>query len=271
MVTVIVGPGLNTDTRMVGGPSPVRLDPEQRSWVTDCLAKSGLGAALAPRLIDLIDHSIAIFLAARACPPGTDREVHDALRKLWLLAHEEDPPVKILRGRIARVPPKALSYIGSRAIHLIPRLFPGQSMDPDFVTWAANASGPDLVKAMRTLAANGGRVVPGRSRGGGKRSKSKLEPVIGGQVRGIAETAPSGGRPPHADQDTLVMHLAIDWYRATDQPPEDGRSDATGFGELVHSVFDWLCEPGATQALRRYWREVNSAKKTKVSGRQEIR
>ena len=256
---------------MIGEPPSFRLDPELRSWVADCLTKSGLGAALAPQLIDLIEHSIAIFLAAQACPPGTDREVHDALRELWLLAHEEDPPVGVLRGRIARLPPKALSYIGSRAVHLIPRLFPGQSVDPGFVTWAANASGPDLVEALRTLTAVGGRIVPGRSRGNGKRSRSKLEPVIGEQVRGIAETAPSGGRPPHEDQDTLVMHLAIDWCRATGQPPNQGRSDATGFGELVHSVFDWLGELGATQALRRYWRIVNSAEKTQIPGGEEIR
>ena len=197
--------------------------------------------------------------------------MHDALRELWFLAHEEDPPVAVLRGRVARLPPKALSYIVSRAVHLIPRLFPGQSVDPDFVTWAANATGPDLVKALCTLTANGGRIVPGRSRGGGKRSKSKLEPVIGGQVRGIAETAPSGRRPPHEDQDTLVMLLAIDWCQATGQRPAEGRSDATGFGELVHSVFDWLDEAGATQALRRYWGVVNSAEKTQNPGGEEIR
>jgi hypothetical protein len=196
--------------------------------------------------------------------------VHDALRELWLLAHEEDPPVGVLRARIARLPPKALSYIGSRAVHLIPRLFPGQSVDSGFVTWAAKASGPDLVMALRTLTAIGGRIVPGRSRGGGKRSKSKLEPVIGKQVRGIGETAPSGGRPPDTDQDTLVMHLAIDWYQATGRPPEKGRSDATGFGELVHSVFDWLGDHGATQALRRYWTTVKSAKVRPITGGFEI-
>jgi hypothetical protein len=67
------------------------------------------------------------------------------------------------------------------------------------------------------------------------------------------------------------MHLAIDWCRATGQPPDQGRSDATGFGELVHSVFDWLGELGATQALRRYWRMVNSVGKTHAPGGEEIR
>ena len=128
-----------------------------------------------------------------------------------------------------------------------------------------------LVEALRVLSADGGRIVPGRSRGGGKRSKSRLEPRISRQVRGTGTMAPTGGRPKNADQDTLVMHLAIDWYQATGERPEQGRSDATGFGELVHSVFDWLGELGATQALRRYWPIVNSAEKAQIPGGEEIR
>ena len=56
------------------------------------------------------------------------------------------------------------------------------------------------------------------------------------------------------------MNVAMDWFVATKEPPTAGRSDHTGFGELVHCIFDWLNEPGATQVLRRYWKEVLSAK-----------
>jgi hypothetical protein len=249
----------------------VLLDTEQRNWVSDCLKKAGLDASAGSHLTGLIEGSIAIFLAARTCPAGTDREAHDALRELWFMAHEKDSPIGQLRARVERLPAKALSYIDSRAAHVVPRLFPGQSADSGFQAWARNADGPDLVEALRTLSADGGRIVPGRSRGRGKRSKGKLEPMIGAQVRGIGETAPKGGRPAHANQDNLVMHLAIDWCKATGQSPEDGRSDTTGFGEVVHSVFDWVGEPGATQALRRYWTAVKSAKMTPIPGGMVIR
>jgi hypothetical protein len=211
-----------------------------------------------------------LFLAARARPAGSDRKAHDALRALWLLAHEEDPQVGALRARVERLPPKASSYIESRAVRLIPRLFSGQTADHGFPAWAHAADGPDLVKALRVLSADGGRIVPGRSRGGGKRSKSKLEPRIGRQVRGTGTMAPTGGRPKNADQDTLVMHLAIDWSQATGERPEQGRSDATGFGELVHCVFDWIAKPGARQALRRYWTTVKSAKVRPTAGGFEV-
>jgi hypothetical protein len=51
------------------------------------------------------------------------------------------------------------------------------------------------------------------------------------------------------------MHLALDWLTATCKPPKRRRSDKTGFGDLVHSVFQWLSLPEgtATYALRKYW------------------
>jgi hypothetical protein len=57
------------------------------------------------------------------------------------------------------------------------------------------------------------------------------------------------------------MNLALDWFEATRQMADMGRSDHTGFGQLVHSVFQWLDiskDPyaGATYAPRRFWEEV---------------
>jgi hypothetical protein len=53
------------------------------------------------------------------------------------------------------------------------------------------------------------------------------------------------------------MHLALDWYQATGKRADRGRSDGTGFGELVHSVLQHLeISPGAAaHALRTYWAE----------------
>lgn len=57
------------------------------------------------------------------------------------------------------------------------------------------------------------------------------------------------------------MELALDWLRATSEMPKAGRSSETAFGDLVHSVFQWLeisKDPyeAATYALRWYWEQV---------------
>ena len=81
-----------------------------------------------------------------------------------------------------------------------------------------------------------------------------------GEVRGAGTEGHRGGRPNKQRDQTLVMHLAFDWLTATGEPPKPGRSDNTGFGDLVHSVFQWLSFPegSASHALRKYWAAVRS-------------
>ncbi len=112
-----------------------------------------------------------------------------------------------------------------------------------------------LIRMTQVLSAEGQRVVEGRSRGDGKRSTNHWEPVIMGGVRGAGVWDRRGGRPLSDAEHELVMLLAIDWLHATGDKPKPGRSDNTGFGDLAHSVFQWLRLPEgrATYALRRYW------------------
>jgi hypothetical protein len=58
------------------------------------------------------------------------------------------------------------------------------------------------------------------------------------------------------------MFLAMDWRGATGEEPKPGRSDHSGFGELVHSVFQWLGLPGgrAAHSLRHYWADAKERK-----------
>ena len=124
-------------------------------------------------------------------------------------------------------------------------------------------SPPPLVTALRALLSNGARPVQGRSRGGGKRSGPRWEPVIMGEVRGAGTLRHRGGRPEEAARRELVMHLALDWLTATGKPPKQGRSDKTGFGDLAHRVFQWLGLPdgSAAHALRQYWTAVEAGRK----------
>jgi hypothetical protein len=239
-----------------------RLNDEQRARVRNCLSKDGLSLPRDrfDRFIVGIEASVARFLAAP--PQGTFRDAHDALRELWELSHDDYPPFALIRARIRKLPKQAVEYVDRRAPIVIARLFPREPPITQFQHWAAGADRKMLIKATRVLSAGGGRIVQGRSRGDGKRSDLRLEPVIMDEVRGAGTRLHRGGRPENEGHRDLVMHLAIDWLGATSQSPKPGRSDGPGFGDLVHSVFQWLSLPGgsAPYALRQYWVAVRKRK-----------
>jgi hypothetical protein len=223
-----------------------RLCEEHRRWLENCLTKANV-PLIEPvdKFLGRIRASINAFLCAERETPL--RESHDALRKLWQLAHDPDPAIGQLRSRLRSLPPRALHYIDGRARRVIPRLFVGNSCENGLIAWADVASGDMLVRAVRVLSAEGGRPIPGRLRAKGKRSTAHLEPVIFGQARGALGAKPKGGRPVGEARHAFVMNLAMDWHFGTGDMPQSGRSDGTGFGQMVHLVFDWLQEAGAEE------------------------
>jgi hypothetical protein len=233
-----------------------RLDEEQRSRVRDCLRKPGLAPSSSAfdRFVRAIEGTIAGFVK----PNATPRETHDELRALWFLAHEDDPQIGVLRARTRALSKNGREYINRRFTNVVTRLSPGYSTDAAFLAWVESADGNELVRALRIVTAEGGKHVVGRSRGGGKRSGPRLEPVIFGEVRGAGPDKRKGGRLREDGRHELVMKLGLHWLHATGQMPKPGRSSETAFGALVHSVFQWLEIPdeAATYALRRYWAEV---------------
>jgi hypothetical protein len=174
------------------------------------------------------------------------------------LSHDDDPPIAILRARIQALPREAVDYVDRRAPSVIARLFPTEPPVTGFQQWAGTVDRAMLITATRLLSAEGGRIVEGRSRGAGKRSRPRLEPMIMGEVRGTGATRRRGGRPANEDRQALVMRLATDWLAATDEVPNAGRGDSAGFADLVYSAFQWLGLPegSATHPLRRYWADV---------------
>ena len=239
-----------------------RLDDEQCARLRDCLTKEGL--SLSPdrveRLTCDIEVSIARFLAAPS--DGTFRSAHDALRQLWELSHGEDPPVAVIRARIQALPRQAVEYVDRRAPTVIARLFSARQPVTNFREWAGSADRKMLIAATRIVSGEGGRAVVGRSRGTGRRSARRLQPMIMGATRGGGTGRNRGGRPRTEYHRDLVMHLAMDWLTATGDPPKPGRSDSAGFGDLVHSAFQWcgLPEGSAAYALRQYWTAVKALK-----------
>ncbi|MGA8587058.1 MAG: hypothetical protein WB715_25050 [Roseiarcus sp.] len=240
------------------------LNEEQRSRVMDCLAREDLHLLSGPfdRLICDIEDSIADFRASAR--GGSFREAHDALRRLWELSQEDDLPVGLLRARIQSLPKRAAEHLNRHGPGGIDseQLRAAQCWEPD---------AKEIALTTRILAAEGAMIVEGRSRGHGRRSGRRAEPIILGEARGAGprthkggqpkKPTHKGGRPKNADQQELIRFLACDWLRATDRPPACGRSDYRGFGDLVHSVFQWLgLEESATYALRQYWAEIEEGK-----------
>jgi hypothetical protein len=134
--------------------------------------------------------------------------------------------------------------------------FPDEGPVPRLHEWACTADREKLIRVAQAISGEGARVVPGRSRGPGKRSAPRVEPMIRGEVRGDGAARDHGGRPRNDALQDLILQLAGEWLYATGELPKAGRSDKTGFGDLVHKVFQWCGEPeAATHALRQYWAE----------------
>lgn len=240
----------------------------------------------ADMLFDRIETSIDHYL--RTKPKEPFHEAHHALTALRRRCRLERPPVRVLRKELRELPQAAIEYMGRRARVVIPTLFPGESIEdsvsdpPDrladrFLVWAAAADDQKLVEALSVLTSDAERIVPGRSRGSGKRSGSRPEPVILGKVRGAGSRYDRGGRPRDEREPVLVMHLAGDWLRATGEMPEKSRSDRSGFGKFVHLVFQWILVPidasqeaidaaiedateVASYRLRQFWKEVEQGR-----------
>jgi len=252
-----------------------RLGEEERARVRDCLAKAGVSLPARDFYLFVLDieASIGHFPAA---PERSFREAHEALRTLWQCSREHSPLVDKLLALLRALPKEAIEAMSRRARRVIPALFPGETIedtvfDPPerlaagFLNWTATSEEKKLVTALRVLTSDGGRIIIGRSRGSGKRSRPRLEPTILGEVRGAGTSHHRGGPPAEPARRKLVMHLALDWCRATGEAPRPGRSDGSGFGDLVHCVFQWLDlseDPteAAGYALRRYWGSVEEKK-----------
>ena len=246
-----------------------RLDDEQRARVRDCLTKAQISLPVdrLERFVSDIEASIDHFRSAPI--ESTFREAHDGLSAFSQRCHLDPAPVKVLREELPKLANAAIEYMARRSRVVIPRLFCGETIGDDifdpperlvarFLAWVNSADDQKLGAALRILSAEGGRIVKGRSRGASRRSRKRFEPMIMSEVRGAGSIFHRGGRPQSSDHQDLVICLAMNWHSATGEAPKPARSDSTGFGDSVHSIFQWLGLPegSAAYALRRYWADV---------------
>jgi hypothetical protein len=240
-------------------PKDYRLNDEQRRRVEAAFKKEGfrLPWERIKQLIREVEASIADYLLnARG---ASFRDAHEALRQLWNLSHEDHTSDKAVSKLVRALPRRAAEYRNRRRTAIDPVQIAALKL------WEPDVN-PDT-PLIRVTAAEGAQIVGGRSRGRGRRSGRRVEPIIMGAARGAGGRTHVGGRPKSAEEEDLVMSLALGWLHAIEHAPTSGRSDRGGFGYLVHDVFRWIGLPdkSAAYALRRYWAEVRRAKERRAS------
>jgi hypothetical protein len=220
-----------------------RLDDEHRSRISDCVRKDSIQLTYQGivRFAHNIEILIVTFVKAKGNTTGSYRQARNALRDLWRLSHQadDDISVRLPRARLQCLPKLALDYLDMRARLTSPELF--DSVDGGFLTWAKDADATRLVEMIRIHSGVGARLVS-RSRGRGKRSRARLEPVIFGQARGDGGGVNTGGRPSQDARDTLVMHLTV-------SPPALSRCRAVAT-TLVSATWCTPCSSGSTSLPR---------------------
>jgi len=143
---------------------------------------------------------------------------------------------------------------------VLSKFLPEGTQTPNFFDWARHAPAAALARVLAAITGEGGEIVRGRSRGNGRRSPPRLEPVILGQVRGKSSAV--GGRSNESEHRVaLITYLAADWAGLTGEIPLAGRGPDTPFGWLIYSVFGFLGfeEFEAEYAMRIFWEELNAA------------
>ena len=197
--------------------------------------------------------------------------VHEALRGLLKLTSESDPPLGQIRARIKVLPEQVVRRFDRLAPGQIPRYYEDVRNEPmpvaeeqalragGFRKWAQVADGWAVIWAVQNSRDHWHHHCVWAPTGGHKRSRARIEPNILGVARGAGNRASKGGRLPNSDfRLGLIGAMHEAWERATGTCPSSGRSDATGFGEAVHSIYQSLDRDGeAEYALRRFWEEFD--------------
>jgi len=272
-------------------PARFRLDDDHVDLIRLCLRKGaqaqGVPApdgevrrAFANAVEEAINSFIVEFVGKMNNPivPST----RDKLAALYQLASNEQ--VDQLRLEIAGLPTSILEFLEERAAQTVPKFLEtspapraqkewgtsNQLRYANFSSWAKNAGPEELVRGVIAVVCDGWLPVLGKSRKG-TRSRSKFAPIIAGRVIGKPTNAKDkrtdrGRQPVPVSHFVLIGHLAVAWENATGMMPKVGRSDYTGFGDLVYQVFAWLHEfderfnpETAAHSLREYSRSLHGS------------
>jgi len=224
-----------------------------------------LGRSRSAELEAKANLAIEYFLKEQTCQ--ADREMHRAARKIWKMASSDDPPIAQIRIELSRLPKRIKGLFETRANLCLLQMFPKSRYAGSLDRWLPDASHEELLWSVCALIPTRLEIVAGQSRGSGRRRDSaRIEPKILNITRGNGDDTPKKGRPIKWPEQDLILRLANYWAQIVGEFPNFGRSDHTPFGDLVHSVFQFLGLPigSATSRLR-------AARKALDTGHEPVR
>jgi MoxR-like ATPase len=98
------------------GSSIPPLSDDQRDWIRRTLKSTGVPvtAGMVDRLASLVAGSMDAFRKDVAAQ-STDRERHDALRRLLKLVESRDPPIRQIRALIKQLSARSVEDLEERA------------------------------------------------------------------------------------------------------------------------------------------------------------
>lgn len=221
------------------------------------------------RFIVAVEASISAYLENRS-KRLPFRLRHDLLRRLWHMLNEAPVSIALIRLEAGKLPKPVLAALERRARRVWPGFGIGALPGGGLRDWIKTAPAEQLVPALRLVIAEGALLVLGRSRGGGVRDPSRIEPVIMGISRGSraetdppedgVSTSPRGGPVAATAETDLVMHLAIDYLNLTGKSGSFTREDKRIIGQIVEYLFNELKIKNAPWILRRYWDAVKQTR-----------
>jgi hypothetical protein len=160
------------------------LSDDQRDWIRRSLKAAGgpITSRMVDRLANLVAGSMNGFRKDVEAQ-STDRERHDALRRLLKMTESRDPPIRQIRVFIKQLAARSAENLEERAALIWDRVFPGRRYPRQgFIVWSESAPVPQLLEAINSIIPDGGVRIAGRKRPGGKRSAPTLEPRIYGST-----------------------------------------------------------------------------------------
>jgi hypothetical protein len=129
--------------------APLFFDEEQRLWLVRLLRKEKPIATRAEidRFVEAVAASVAHWRLASAMRPAAPaRQVHNAMRQLWLMASAPEPAIGLLKARLRALPSEGLNTMEVRARLLWPSILGAELPPYGLIGWSKTAAPADLVR-----------------------------------------------------------------------------------------------------------------------------
>ena len=165
----------------------VGLDADQFDWLRRILKQADIASPQpAETLARAVAATMAVYRAENAESESapTFREKHDRFVSCRGLPSSPTHRSGQIRARLKALPDEILADIEERAERRWPLYFEEPAPETPTKGWLAEVPEDKVVKILPPSISYGGRFVPGRGRGSGRRSRPQYEPMILGVVRG---------------------------------------------------------------------------------------